>query len=159
VEIAADGSCIVTKPPHTGGRIDEHTVKEQLVYEIGDPENFLTPDVTVSMLPIRVEDLGNDRVRVSGATGTAPSEFYKVSATYRAGFRASGMLTIFGRDAVVKARRCGQIVLAKLKDAGFAPQRSLIECLGAGEVVPAVKFDSSSQMEVILRITVADERR
>jgi len=160
VEVADDGSCVVTKPANTGGRVDEHTVKEQLVYETGDPANFLTPDATVSMLSIGVKDLGNDRVHVSGAKGRAPSGFYKVSATFRAGFKASGTLTIFGRDAVAKARRCGEIVLHKLKEAGFAPRRSLVECVGSGDVVPAVESpDPSSMLETVLRISVADERK
>ena len=69
VEVSEDGSCIVTKPRGTGGCVTELTVKEQLLYEIGDPANYLSPDVTVSFLSLSVEDLGNDRVRVSGATG------------------------------------------------------------------------------------------
>jgi len=131
-----------------------------LLYETGDPSNFLTPDVTLSMTSIKVDDQGADRVLVSGAAGRPPSEFLKVSATYRAGFRASGTLTIFGRDAAVKARRCGEIVLSKLKSAGMSPLHSLIECLGAGDVVPAVRSENAaSTMEVVLRISVADERR
>jgi hypothetical protein len=159
VEVSDDGSCVVTKPPNTGGRVDEHTVKEQLVYEIGDPANFLTPDATVSMLSIRVEDLGNDRVRVSGARGKAPSEFYKVSATYRAGFRASGMLTIFGRDAVAKARLAGEMVLQRLRDLKMSPKDSLIECLGAGAAAPGTMSEPREAMETVLRISIADERR
>ena len=160
VEVAADGACVVTKPPATGGAVNERIVKEQLVYEIGDPGNYLSPDATVSFLTLRVHDDGNDRVRVTGATGRAPPDTYKVSATYRAGFRASGTLTIFGRDAVAKARRCGQIVLQRLNDAGCAPERSTVECLGAGDVVPGVLPDrGASPMETVLRISVSDPRR
>src|SRR5207244_10731877 len=108
VEVDSDGTCVVTKPKGTGGVVNERTVKEQLLYEIGDPDNYLSPDATVSFLSLRVSDEGNDRVRVSGATGRAPPVAYKVSATYRAGYRAAGMLTIFGRDAVAKAERCGR---------------------------------------------------
>src|SRR5204862_5752812 len=98
VEVSSDGSCIVTKPAGTGGAVNEQTVKEQLLYELGDPGNYLSPDVTASFLMLSVKDLGNDRVRVSGATGSTPPAQLKVSATYRAGFRASGTLTIIGRD-------------------------------------------------------------
>jgi hypothetical protein len=103
VEVAPDGSCVVTKPRGTGGCVTELTVKEQLVYEIGDPANYLSPDVTVSFLPLHVDDLGGDRVRVSGARGRPASKDYKVSATYRDGFRSAGTLTIVGRQAVRKA--------------------------------------------------------
>ncbi len=66
VEVSEDGSCVVTKPVGTGGRVNERTVKEQLLYEIGDPGNYLSPDATVSFLTLGVRDEGNDRVRVSG---------------------------------------------------------------------------------------------
>jgi hypothetical protein len=158
VEVSEDGSCVVTKPTGTGGRVDARTVKEQLVYEIGDPGSYLSPDVTVSFLTLFVKDLGGDRVRVSGATGRPPPSTYKVSATYRAGFRASGTLTIFGRDAVAKARQCGQMVLERLRRAGSEPKQSLVECIGAGDVVPVAQM-RDDLLEVTLRITVADERR
>jgi hypothetical protein len=160
VEVADDGSCVVTKPPGTGGRVNLRTVKEQLVYEIGDPGNYLSPDAAVSFLSLRVEDQGGDRVHISGATGRAPPASYKVSATYRAGFRASGVLTIVGRDAATKARRCGEVVLKRLAAAGFSPQRSRVECLGAGDALPGVlPASASGGLEVVLRISVADERR
>jgi hypothetical protein len=149
-EVSEDGSCIITKPAGTGGCVTEQTVKEQLVYEIGDPGNYLSPDATVSFLSLAVNDLGNDRVRISGATGRPPPDSHKVSATYRTGFRASGTLTIYGRDCRAKAERCGQIVLERLNDAGCKPERSLVECLGGND--PAVS-------EVVMRITVADSRR
>ena len=109
------------------------TVKEQLVYEIGDPDNYLSPDVAVSFLSLAVEDLGNDRVRVSGATGKPRPETYKVSATFRDGFRSAGTLTIIGRDAAAKARRCGELVLQRVREAGFELRDSVIECLGSGD--------------------------
>jgi hypothetical protein len=158
VEISSDGTCVVTKPQGTGGRVNPRTVKEQLVYEIGDPGNYLSPDVTVSFLTLAVKELSNDCVEVRGATGRAPSASYKVSATYRAGFRASATLTIFGRGAVAKARRAGEIVLERIRRTGVEPKRSLLECIGAGDVVP-VTSKRDDLMEVTLRISAADERR
>jgi hypothetical protein len=161
VEVAADGSCIVTKPAGTGGRVDERVVKEQLLYEIGDAGNYLSPDCTVSFVTLRAEDLGGDRVRVSGAAGRPPPRTYKVSATYPAGYRASGTLTIVGRDAAAKARRCGEIVLRRLNEAGAAPERSLVECLGAGDATGGILRgpEGPGPTEVVLRISVADARR
>jgi len=158
VEVSEDGSCIVTKPAQSGGEVTDRTVKEQLVYEIGDPANYLSPDAAVSFLTIAVEDQGNDRVRVSGASGRAPTGFYKVSATYRAGYRASGMLTVVGRDAVKKARRAGESILERLRERGVEPQRSLIECLGSGDGAGGQVSCADQLLETVLRITVTDPR-
>jgi hypothetical protein len=131
-----------------------------LLYEIGDPARYLSPDATVSFLTPNVKDEGHDRVRVSGATGGPPPDTYKVSATYRAGYRASGTLTIFGRDAVAKAKRCGEIVLERLKSRGRQPHRSWVECLGSGAIAPGVlPAHRAGATETVLRITVADDRR
>jgi hypothetical protein len=145
-EVYEDGSCVITKPPGTGGRVNEQTIKEQLVYEIGDPAAYLSPDATVSFLSLAVREDATDRVRVSGALGKPPPSTYKVSATYRAGFRATGMITIVGRDAQAKARKCGEIVLQRLGEAGSPPQRANVECIG-------------DDQRVLLRISVADPRR
>ncbi|HIM28242.1 MAG TPA: DUF1446 domain-containing protein [Planctomycetes bacterium] len=160
VEVEHDGSCIVTKPPPTGGLIDEQTVKEQLLYEIGDPENLLTPDVTVSMTSIAIEDLGHDRVKVDGAIGKRPSNSYKVSATYRNGFRAQGSLTIFGCQAVRKAQRAGEALLTKLSTSGIGFDQTLIECLGTGDAVPLKPRRVDTQAnECVLRVAVLNSRR
>ena len=110
-EVAADGSCVVTKPRGSGGRVCEETVKEQLLYEIGDPDAYLSPDATVSLLSLAVDDRGEDRVSIRGARGRPAPTTYKVSATYQDGFRAQGELTVFGADALAKARRAGEAVL------------------------------------------------
>lgn len=164
VEVSEDGSCVVTKPPGTGGRVTELTVKEQLLYEIGDPGRYLSPDVTVSFLGLSVEDLGQDRVRVRGARGTDRPGTLKVSATYRDGYRAAGMLTIVGEEAVAKARRAGEVVLDRVRRAGHELRSALVECLGAGDVVHTTGSDASSPMagslrETVLRISVESATR
>ncbi len=158
-EVRADGSCVITKPPGTGGEVNERTVKEQLLYEIGDPGNYLSPDVTLSLLGIDLKTLGKDRVQVRGAKGRAATRTYKVSATYRDGFKAHAMLTIYGRDAVAKARRCGTAVFEKLKRIGVVFERSEIECLGTGACAPGVVSQGDEKfMETVLRLSVADSR-
>ncbi len=161
VEVSSDGTCVVTKPRGTGGWVNARTVTEQLLYEIGDPDAYLSPDATVSFLGLNVEDLGGDRVRVAGARGRPAPPTYKVSATYQDGYRAQGMLTIFGEYAEVKARRCGEIVLDRVREAGFTLRESTVECLGAGDVAPVVpaSVDRPMLREVVLRIAVADESR
>jgi len=161
VEVNADGSCVVTKPRKSGGVVNERTVKEQLLYEIGDPDNYLSPDVTASFLSLQVREERMNRVRVSGAQGRPATSSYKVSASYRDGFWAQGMLTIFGRGAVAKARRCGEIILQRVRAAGYELQRSSVECVGAGACLPGLldKSVEGALLETVLRVTVADPRR
>ncbi|MEX2216543.1 MAG: acyclic terpene utilization AtuA family protein [Phycisphaeraceae bacterium] len=162
-EVAGDGSCVITKPRTTGGRVTESIVKEQLLYEIGDPDAYLSPDVTASFLSLEVHDEGHDRVRVSGAKGRAAPPKLKVSATYRAGYSAAGTLTIVGRDALAKAMRCAEVVETRLRDAGAQPRRWLVECLGSGGAVPLESLrrenDADGFSEIVLRLSGADERR
>jgi hypothetical protein len=150
VEVFEDGSCIVTKPAGTGGKVTEGTVKEQLLYEIGDPGLYMSPDVTVSFLTLRVEDLGNDRVRVSGAQGTLVPRTLKVSATYRDGYWAAGTLTIIGSNSREKAQRCSEIVLARVREAGYELRENVVECFDCEDrtlVRIAVAADTSDPVE------------
>lgn len=151
VEVSDDGACIVTKPEGTGGAVTEWTVKEQLLYEIGDPSNYLSPDVAVSFLSLTVEHVGPDRVRVSGAQGRERPGTLKVSATYRDGYRAAGTLTIMGANAAAKAQLCGEIVLQRLKDSGHIVRNSVVECLGGTAKPPA--------SEAVLRVAVEAESK
>lgn len=160
VEMFDDGSFIITKPERTGGRVTIETVKEQLLYEIGDPDKYLSPDATVSFLSLELKEVGRDRIKVSGAKGKAPPNTYKVSATYRDGYRTEGMLAIFGQDAPKKARRCGEIILERVRDAGYTLDRTHIECIGAGAVVPGVvPTESFSSLECMLRVAVAGQQK
>lgn len=158
-EIHADGSCVLTKPENTGGQVTVATVKEQLVYEIGNPAEYISPDCCVSFLKLTVSDVGTNRVAVSGALGKPPPHKLKVSATYRDGYRSAGMLTIFGPHAVLKAQRCGEIVLQRLANAGWEYRDTLVECLGTGDSVPVLPAElrSDQAFETVLRISVESE--
>lgn len=160
-EVSPDGSCVITKPMVTGGRVSVQTVKEQLLYETGDPGAFLSPDVTVSLLTLRLEQSGTDRVGVSGATGRAPTDSYKVSATYRDGYKAHGMITIFGHDAVRKARLAGESLLRRLREGGCIYRDALIECLGTGASVRGIvsRMSDTNLLETVLRVSVAAEKK
>jgi hypothetical protein len=161
VEVSADGSCVVTKPAGTGGAVTVQTVKEQLLYEIGDPGCYLSPDVSVSFLKLRVEQAAPDRVTICGAEGKAPPDSYKVSATYRDGFKAHGMITVFGHDAVRKARHSGEGVLNRLRKAGCTFREHLVECLGTGASVRGIvsRMSDTHLVETVLRVSVAADTR
>jgi hypothetical protein len=115
LECRADGSFVVTKPAGTGGLVSVPAVAEQLLYEIGDPANYVLPDVVCDFTQVRMAPDGEQRVRVSGARGRAPTDSYKVSATYADGYRAVGTLTIGGFEAAAKARRSGEAILERTR--------------------------------------------
>jgi hypothetical protein len=156
-ELREDGTCEITKPPGSGGVVNVDTVAEQMVYEIGDPRHYLTPDVDVDFTTVELEETGADRVRVTGATGRPPPETYKVSLAYRAGYFASAQLLAWGKDCVSKARDCAEIIRRRLERTGIVLDAYHAECLGAGEGVPGLS--SPAPGEVMLRISVRDRRR
>ena len=159
VEIEPDGTFRITKPPGTGGAVNIETVSEQLLYEVGDPSAYLTPDVVSDFTSVRLEETGPETVAVRNARGTPCTDTYKVSAAYRDGFISSGTLVIAGPDAANKAGYCGEIILQRLHRAGYDPERTNIECLGTGDSVPGVFPASTSAPEAVLRISVHDSRR
>jgi hypothetical protein len=158
-EVDDDSSFVITKPAGSGGRVSGETVTEQLVYEIGNPAHYLTPDVDVDFTRVEVEELGGDRVAVRGAAGRPAPQQYKVSLAYRTGYFASGQMLCYGRDAVHKAKTCAALILARLRSAGFEFDEHLVECLGAGDAVPGVQTRPVDLREVMLRLSVRDRRR
>jgi hypothetical protein len=158
-EIDEDGALRITKPEGSGGAVNVETVSEQLLYEVGDPAAYLTPDVVADFTTVTLREVDRDVVQIDGARGKPATDSYKVSCAYRDGWTASGTLLIYGQDAPMKARRCGEIVLERLRRAGVQLQHSNIEALGAGACVPGVEAGKASPPEIVLRITVRDGRR
>ncbi|MGH7857785.1 MAG: acyclic terpene utilization AtuA family protein, partial [Candidatus Binatia bacterium] len=114
VEIDASGEFVVTKHPGTGGLVNRKSVTEQLLYEIGDPRAYLTPDVVADFTSISVEEVGRDRVRVSGARGAPAPPCLKVSAVYTDGFRAVGMVLLSGPRLLAKAEALSALVWSRI---------------------------------------------
>ena len=107
---------MITKPAGSDGRVNRETVSEQLLYEIGDPAHYLTPDVDVDFTTIELTDEGSDRVALRGVTGRPATDTYKVSLAYKAGYMASSQLLVLGRDCLAKARACADIIFARLRE-------------------------------------------
>lgn len=113
VECAKDGKFIITKPDTTGGLVSTATVSEQLLYEIGDPQNYLLPDVTCDFTNVKLTQISDDNVLVEGAKGKAPTNKYKVSATFSDGYRTTAVCPIKGPRAVEKAEKTSQAILKR----------------------------------------------
>jgi hypothetical protein len=158
-ELEEDGSFVITKPAGSGGFVTVPNLTEQLVYEIGDPACYRTPDIDVDLTSVLLEQAGADRVRVTGSNGSSPTDKYKLSAVYRDGWTASGMLGVVGRDAEAKARTCGRILLEKVKRAGYEFADSCVEVIGAGDLVRGVVPPQAAPFEVVLRVSVRDPVR
>jgi hypothetical protein len=157
-DIADDGSFTISKPGGTGGAVNRETVSEQLLYEVGNPAAYLTPDVVADFTSVRLDEVARDVVAVTGARGRPAPERLKVSIAYRDGFTASGTLLIAGPGAADKARQCGEMVRARLRRAGQEPAQFHVECLGTGDSLPGV-LPRIDPPEVVLRLTVHDARK
>src|SRR5690606_12897942 len=110
VEAEPDGSFVVTKHPGTGGRIDAAVIKEQLLYEMGDPRSYITPDGIADFTTIQLEEVGPDRVRVSGVRGSPPTDLLKVSIAYAAAYKPVCILAYAWHIAVAKARAADRVL-------------------------------------------------
>ena len=158
VEVKADASFIVTKPNATGGLVTTATVAEQIVYEIGDPQTYLLPDVTADFSQVKIEQIAEDRVLVIGAKGRAPTQQYKVSATYPDGYRVLVSFLIAGREAPEKGQVIADAILTKcervlaLRSVPPFSEKS-VEILGIESTYGANAIHTQSR-EVVVKIAV-----
>ena len=161
VEATEDGTFVVTKHAGTGGMVTVDTVAEQLLYEMGPPSGYVTPDCVADFTSIRLEQEAKDRVRVSGIRGGPRTGTLKISASYLAGFKASGQIVVCGPRAVAKARLAAETVWKRLQRAGvtFPAAARSVELLGTGELLPGVMPAVDDPPEVVLRLSVRDEDR
>ncbi|HQU94047.1 MAG TPA: DUF1446 domain-containing protein, partial [Pyrinomonadaceae bacterium] len=130
VEASPSGEFIVTKHDGTGGRVNVQSVKEQLLYEMGDPKAYITPDVVADFSSIQLADAGKDRVRVFGIKGNPNTDFYKVSIAYSHGWKAVGTLVYSWPDAYRKAQAAEQILRERLDRLGLKFDVILAEFVG-----------------------------
>lgn len=154
VEAEPDGTFVVTKHPGTGGRVDVRTAKEQIVYEIGDPRRYITPDVVVDFTSVRLEQTGENRVRVSGARGAPRTETLKASMNYSAGWKAVGTLVYSWPQALEKARCADAIVRERLRQLGLEFDCIETQFLGVNACNGPAAIPCDDPPEVELRIGV-----
>jgi hypothetical protein len=159
-EASPDGTFVITKHEGTGGRVNIPSIKEQLVYEMGDPHEYITPDCVADFTTILLEDAGPDRVRVYGIEGRPATEFLKVSISYSAGFKAVGTLVYAWPDAYEKAQAADKILRARLHRLGLNFDQVLTEFVGANATHGALAGDPPRDLpEVQLRVGVRGEHR
>ena len=160
VEASPDGVFVITKHEGTGGCINIPSIKEQLVYEMGDPHEYITPDCVADFTTIRLQDDGRDRVRVYGIEGRPATEFLKVSISYSAGFKAVGTLVYAWPDAFEKAQAADKILRARLDRLGLRFDHILTEFVGVnathGPLAGEARADAP---EVQLRVGVRGQDR
>ncbi len=154
VEGHADGSFVIYKHPHTGGRISVPSVSEQLVYEMGDPHSYITPDVIADFTSIQLEQAGENRVRVFGIKGKPPTDKLKVSIAYRAGYKAVGTLVYAWPDALDKAKLADRVLRERLERLGLRFDHILTEFVGVSAAHGPLAGETHDAPEVQLRVGV-----
>jgi hypothetical protein len=160
VEASPDGSFVITKHERTGGWVIIPSIKEQLVYEMGDPHKYITPDCVADFTTVQLEYEGRDRVRVFGVEGRPATDTFKVSISYSAGYKAVGTLVYSWPDAYDKARAADKILRARLDRLGLKFDEILTEFVGANATHgPLAGQPSPDVPEVQLRVGVRSENR
>ncbi len=153
-EAYPSGEVIITKHEKTGGMVTSATVKEQLLYEIGDPKLYITPDCIADFTSIRLESVGENRVKVFGVKGKPSTDSYKVSASYRDGYTCTGSLTYAWPDALAKARAADEILRRRLSDLGLTFEEIRTEFVGYNSCHGPLSESAEPPQEVMLRVGV-----
>ena len=159
VEAKADGTFTVVKHPKTGGRINVPSVSEQCVYEMGDPNSYITPDVVADFTTIHLADDGENRVRVFGIKGRPATDKLKVSIAYRAGFKAVGTLVYSWPDALEKAQLADRVLRERLDNMGLRFDSLLTEFVGVSSTHGPLTALTGEAPEVQLRVGVRSPDR
>jgi hypothetical protein len=159
IEAESDGTAVITKHAGTGGRVTLATVKEQLVYEIGDPKRYMTPDVVADFTSIRLAEDGPDRVKITGARGAPRPPMLKASIAYHYGWKALGTLVYTAPDALAKAKIADSVVRTRLAGLGLQFEKIHTEFFGVNACHAHLAPQVEETPEVQLRIGVRDRDR
>lgn len=154
-EVYENGEAIITKPEGTGGLVSSATVKEELLYEIGDPTSYITPDVVADFSTVFVKDVGPNQVKVWGATGRPAPETLKVSMGYADGYKISCEISFAWPEALQKAKLAEKILRARMKKIGLQPEETLAEFIGYNSIMgPISEREAAPPEEVRLRFSI-----
>lgn len=153
IEAYPDGSFVVTKHEGTGGCVDTMTVSEQLLYEIGDPTNYITPDCVADFTSIHLEQQGQNRVFVKGIKGRPATDSYKVSISYSDGFKLTSTLVYVWPEALKKAERAGEILKHRASKLGIEFDKYRVEMVGFNSCDEQPRERPAEYNEVQLRVS------
>ncbi len=156
IEMQPSGEFYITKHENSGGLISRETIGEQVLYEMGDPNHYISPDVCVDFTSFNINDLGGNKVSISNVAGLPPTDSYKVSISYFAGYKASGQLTVSGPNAYEKAQLTAEIIWKRLKNTGVTFEDTSTEYLGLSSCHGEINAFPSQINEVVLRLGVKD---
>jgi hypothetical protein len=161
IEAYPNGAFVVTKHPGTGGLVSDMTVKEQLLYEIGNPKSYITPDGIADFTSIQLEQEGENRVRVKGIRGAPATPTYKISASYIDGYKLSSTLVYSWPDALTKAQAAGEILFKRAEKLGIEFRETNTEFVGlnACNEHPDELNNGKELNEIELRVSVHGDSR
>lgn len=158
-EVHTDGSAVITKLTGTGGCVTPQTVKEQLLYEVHDPSRYLTPDVTADFSRVQVEAVGADRVKVSGAGGTARPKELKVTVGFDGGFQAEAGVSYAGSSAEARGRLAASIVRERMARVHNIASDLRVDLIGVNSLFATAGIDASDVRDVRLHVTMRAAKR
>ena len=159
IEMQPNGEFCITKHKNTGGLVNRETIGEQVLYEMGDPNHYISPDVCVDFTSFKLNDLGHNKVAITNVAGLIPTDTYKVSISYFAGYKASGQLTISGPNAYEKAQLTAEIIWKRLNNSGANFDDTSTEYLGLSSCHGEINSIPSQINEVVLRLGVKDANK
>jgi len=160
-EVSEDGSALFTKPPGTGGRVSFDTVRQQLLYEVHNPHAYYSPDVVLDMGSLKIEDRGNDCVRIAGASGAARPQTLKIVAGYQDGWMGTGMIGFAWPEAYAKCEKSAEIVRTLVMEQGWAVEDTNVEYIGYNSLLGANADPTYRDQlnECFLRMTIRTRDR
>lgn len=160
-EVSADGSALFTKAPDTGGRVSFDTLRQQLLYEVHDPHAYASPDVVLDMGTLKLEDLGNDRVKVTGATGAPRPQKLKIVGGYHDGWMGTGMIGFSWPQAYAKCEKAADTIKTLVAERGWPVEDMHVEYIGYDSLLGANADPTYRDQlnECFLRMTIRTQER
>ncbi|MAV93544.1 MAG: ATPase [Candidatus Marinimicrobia bacterium] len=156
-EVKSNGEFLITKPENTDGIVNRISVTEQILYEMGDPKNYISPDVCVDFTSFNLKELSENKILIENVKGFRPTKTYKVSISYFSGYKCSAQLTISGPNAHEKASFVAKTIWERLSNSGYSFDKTNTEFLGFNSCHKNINLKYDGSNEIVLRLSVKDD--